>query len=599
MANSLRDHLSEGLENLISKTEEIYLNLAGRLPELFKELEIGFNESSQLVAYFVNDRESKEHTEGYGLVADIITEAKSSIAEASHFFINMKERDDLLFDSINQGIQKLSFLEETIENIREDSIEMELISLNAMTAALKAGRAGLAFSYITEELKKLSTHTVGFTDELTSRGEEVIDVLVRFRETIKNIQGFQQKFYGDFKTKLNESFETYNEGVKKLAEILLGIIEEAREVKKPLFRIMEEVQLQDIIKQSIQHVLLSLEEAKQEFGEESGENFLDEITMLEKISELCSSLLDDVKGKIENSLSIFKKDLSALQDILKRVEEERGAFLSFFTEEEAEGLEGGALNQMFEGSVGVLEELLAGIRESMEEKKKVNSEGQLIISGLNLLAESFNNFFEIVDRFYSIEVASKIEIAKQEALQDRQDTVKEMTDLTNRIEKDIKEAIRTIRDSLTRTDRVIGKYAFEVKSEVGSVEEMSLKIQESYDRLVFSKNTLADTLRSFSVYNEHFFELLDRSEKDMERLGELIEVINVLKKELELVKLEARKRKAGALEASGLEEWDIIKNNKMKEIIERFTIFTHKKTAGDIGGIAVEEGSDPGELTLF
>ena len=34
-------------------------------------------------------------------------------------------------------------------------------------------------------------------------------------------------------------------------------------------------------------------------------------------------------------------------------------------------------------------------------------------------------------------------------------------------------------------------------------------------------------------------------------------------------------------------------------MVERFTIFTHKKTAGTIGRFAVEEGGEAGEVTLF
>ena len=197
-----KDLLSK-LENLESESEKIYLNMGQRFPELFKELEQGFAESSQLISYFAAEKAGAENLEEYSLVEEIITEAKEVIEEAAGFFNEMQERDNVLFSSINKGIDHLSSLDSRIENIREDSIEMELISLNAMTVALKAGLAGRAFSYITDELKKLSSRTIIYTEELTGSGASILKDFLEFRKLVGEIQAFQQKFFGDFQERLN------------------------------------------------------------------------------------------------------------------------------------------------------------------------------------------------------------------------------------------------------------------------------------------------------------------------------------------------------------------------------------------------------------
>ncbi len=595
METSLQVRLHHSLDQLIAKTEEIYLNMANRFPELFKELEVGFQEANEIVGYFVRD---DQQASGGGLVGEIIGEAKTVVSNAGEFFTDMRDRDQQVFDSINRSIERLSELEKVIENIQEDSIEMELISLNAMTAALKAGKAGRAFSYITEELKKLSSRTISYTRELIHRGEEVLGFLVGFRQTVENIQSFQNRFYGEFHGKLSSSFEVYNQGVSTLADILSGVIEEAKSVKTPLFRIMEEVQLQDIIRQSIDHVIISIRQPDLDLGGDGSEADLDALTLMERVPELCVSVLGDVAEKIRSSHDLFREKFAELRRILERVEEERKAFLEFVTETTAGEVVGGALNSMFDESVGVLQELLAGIDDSVREKKKVGSGGQQVVEGLRLLEEAFRTFFEIVERFYSIEVASKIEVAKEEGLKDRQGTVMEMTELTAKIENDVKVALAAIKESLVRTDETVESYVREVLREQSVVAEMRRKIQESYERLVFSKNTLSETLRSFSVYTARFFELMGQSERDLERLAELLEVIEQTAAELERIRGDAGKRRQQALQEAGLEDWTI-RNNSMREIIERFTIFTHKKVAGELTGFEVEEGGSPGELTLF
>ena len=40
-------------------------------------------------------------------------------------------------------------------------------------------------------------------------------------------------------------------------------------------------------------------------------------------------------------------------------------------------------------------------------------------------------------------------------------------------------------------------------------------------------------------------------------------------------------------------------HEKLKTIINGFTIYTHKKVAGDLGGFEVEGGTEEGEVTFF
>lgn len=592
-----KDLLSK-LENLESESERIYLNLGQRLSDLFKELERGFAESSQLISYFAAGQSGAEKLEEHSLVEEIITEAREVIEEAAVFFNEMQERDNVLFSSINEGIDHLSSLDGRIENIRDDSIEMELISLNAMTVALKAGLGGRAFSYITDELKKLSSRTIIYTEELTRSGASILKDFLEFRKLVGEIQAFQQRFFGDFQEKLNKCFDRYNMGVKQLAEMLFGVIEEAKAVKKPLYRIMEEVQLQDIIKQSLEHVLLSLKEFDLDPEAEYNDHLLDELSFVEKLPRLCQDLLDDISLKIRQSRDLFSTNLTDIRSTLRDVEEQRGAFLKYFTDRGENELEGGALEQMFAESVGVLKELLSGIDRSMTGKKAIGRDGNRIIENITVLKTGFENFFEIIDRFYAIEVASRIQVAKQEVLRDRTETVNEMTRLTARIDDDVKEALRILKDALTKIYRNINRYSDKVEMEMSVVQETADCIKSSYDRLMFSKTTLADTLKNFSVYSERFLSLLDASEGDILHLGMLVKVISEVKDELADVQARAETLKREVLQDMGLQEWQI-KDDKLQTMIERFTIFTHKKVAGELGGFEVEEGSLEGELTLF
>ncbi len=484
MKDIANNQLEFKLESLNSKTEEIYMNLTERFSELFKELLLGFEKSSKLVSSFEGDMVTIEKGESSGYVNNVITETKAVIqeliAETLHFFTEMEERDNFLFDSIKRGIENLTCLETRIENIREDSIEMEVICLNAIVAALKIGKNGQGFSYIAEELRKLSSGITTYIQNLTSQWEKTLSIFNTFRKTIENVQNFQYRFYSKFREKLNSSFESYNQDVKKVAEVLLGVINEANNIKRPLYGIMEEVQLQDIIKQRVMHVIVSLKEIKSDIATDSAENFLDKIFSIEKISDLSINLLDDVKAKIATSLTIFRDNLCDLDQIMCKVEKKRVVSLDFVNTEGYDGLKGDASKQMFSESAGVLEELLADIDRSMEEKERLSQDGNLIIRELKLLEVKFQDLSTILDRFYPIQVLLRIEIAKLRDLQDRTETVEEMTRFTARISANMEKAFKIIKETLARINPAIRQFTKEAVDETSVVKKINSQIKESY-----------------------------------------------------------------------------------------------------------------------
>ena len=56
--------------------------------------------------------------------------------------------------------------------------------------------------------------------------------------------------------------------------------------------------------------------------------------------------------------------------------------------------------------------------------------------------------------------------------------------------------------------------------------------------------------------------------------------------------------KRALLKERGLETWTL-SNTQLKAMVGRFTMFTHKKIAAELGNFEVEDSVDSGEVTLF
>ena len=62
-----------------------------------------------------------------------------------------------------------------LEDIRNNSEELELISLNAMVISIKSGDKGRAFSCITENLKRLSASMISLSNELMLEEKKLLE----------------------------------------------------------------------------------------------------------------------------------------------------------------------------------------------------------------------------------------------------------------------------------------------------------------------------------------------------------------------------------------------------------------------------------------
>ncbi|MCK5201342.1 MAG: hypothetical protein KAR21_23470 [Spirochaetales bacterium] len=593
------------LDGLSTRTEEIFLKLGRSLPALFREIEGGVTKANHLIEVFSKESTACDYREQDHLIINSIERAKTLVGDASDFFIALETRDSRLFDVINSSIDSLAALENQFIDIREASIDMEVVSLNAKIAALKAGKHSAGFACISDELRKLSSATTNNTEILTKRGEDVLQNLTSFtskiENKIENIQSGQQSFYKQFRENIKKIFKNYNHEVEGLVEHLDSAITEAESVKGPLGNIMEIIQLQDIIRQSLQHVELVLKESDIKTISGTPRQILDELTFIKILYQLCGDLLEDIREKISESINTFSVNISDLREILDKVNMDSECAEGFSSPNNEDDKPGDELTQIVSESVETLEVLLKKLGASMKKKISIPIDAKQIIDTLKSLEDGFAASLAIVSRFYPININARVEVAKWDSLNQVGIATGEMSDVTDRINRDMKTALQMIRKIKKEIESSITLYTSGNADEITAIDGITGRIKECYDELSRSSEILSDTIHSFSVYSKSFFTLLDNSELEIERLSELIDVINDIRGTLcdSGNALDVRKNKI--LSEIGMEKWEV-KDSKLEEIINKFTIYAHKQTAEDIAGIGTgnrKEAGAAGELTLF
>jgi len=548
------------VDRIERESESVYLEMGAVFPRLSAEMERSVDSGERSLSGLAAAAEK-----GIGSGAEV---RAFDLGEARTFFRTLRERDASLLTKINEGISRLGTMDEVIARVRADSEEMEIISLNAMTVALKSGSAGKAFSVITDELKRLSSLTIVLAEGVTASGRTLLDSFGKFGAALAELKEFQQGFFDDIDSTLGSGYEDLSRQCTEATAFFSALLEEARGMREPVRGVMNEVQLQDIVRQSLQHVGLSLEEARSSSasGSEAEEPFV------AAVAELSENLIADIVAKLEASASSFGANMEAVSRIVEGGEARRSAFL-------AGG--GGAAGEAF------------GRRceRYLELKRAVVGMSSRLSEQVKGLAGSFKGLSTLLARFQNIVVASRIEVAKTKALAGVATTVGGMVALTSRIEADLGEAMETTKAFSALASGAIAEYSLRSEAEGETLASTLASADDRMARLAGAKAALRDAIDGFSLYTADFLSLIGRAREALAKLRSLTDSLRSAGDSL-------RELRSSIHEALG-PDVPPLESDRIRRMVERFTIFTHKKAAGDIARFSVEEGREAGEVTLF
>lgn len=568
----MSDQLERGVSSLIERLhqterelESTYLSLGDLFPRLVAETDASARTAGDSLAAI---RQSRTGTEK--------STAEDFLASASSFFRDLRERDKTFLASVNAGIERIAALDEIIARVRSDSEEMEIVSLNALTAALKSGSAGRGFSVITDELKQISFKTISVTEDISAQGRKLLDSFRSLGAILTDLDTLQERFFEEIRGTLSEGFSALDARVQEAAGAFGALSQEAAGVRDPILGIMQGVQVQDILRQSIDHVILSLREV----FKDPTVSLKDELVFTAAVADLSVSVLSDVIERIREGVSGMGGHVDEVVRFVEALETRRQRTVSIC---EDFGIGSGEAAGKAETYLALKGRALAAGRNLSDQVRQLN--------------DSFRILASLLGKFQNIVVASRIEIARTRALSVVSNTVAGMIEITESLGRDVGQATDLTKTFIKTASAEILAYD---KVQERNDERLALSVRRMEDelrRLESSRERVREAIASFRLYTPQFLDLIRTARASLDRLTGLKDTLELLRGEIETLKRRA------SLEAEGIEgggdDLHSIRNERLRRMVERFTIFTHKKTAGVLGDFAVEEGVESGEVTLF
>jgi hypothetical protein len=503
----------------------------------------------------------------------------------------MHGRGRVLLDALTKSLDRLQNLEGNIKNIRNDSEDMTLVALNALTGAIKSGTAGRAFSVITDELKRLSDQTNLLTDVLQTDSSSLMYQLSNFTEELHKLETLQERVFSGLEPKITQEFLDIEAQVKELTESLYTLIEESKSLEAPVSAVMETIQIQDIVRQSLDHILIALASYETVQADASVDTV--ELQAFKgQLLNLGEVIMNDVVKKLEESVLAFETALFSIQKLIRKGEKQRTLLLRGHFSSLSEN----SIHIVFEKAAQTLTAVEQNLSDYMAIKQTVASQGNRIADEVATLTKQYVKFDKIINRFRTVDIAARIEISKQSILRSIKNTVLAMSDLINRITFDVEEAKKASTMFIDDTHNAIIEYAKTYEEELSAFSGTQKELLRAFQQFSAYREQLEQNTRNFTLFSETFLTLLETQDAKLTKIKQLVNQCKDVRSAFITAK-ESIPNDTQKME---------IRNQHLKDIINKFTIYAHKQAAAEIGNFEVDSSTssesfeiEASEVTFF
>ena len=568
------------LQKVINDTEKIFQSIAENYPVMLKELERGIKSASESI----NNMGAQE---GFENLNEYLERSEAESREKLKELKEFKEKNNEIIKKLSDAIDEYSNSQEYIEEIRDISESLQVVSLNALCNAVKAGKGGEGFSVITENLKDITVETIEKTRALGRKGNTVQLALDEFYDTESLIDSKRLNILSILEEKVLKGINSYRYQSEITGNLLNGLNSESEEVRSCILSIMEELQQQDLIRQTVDQIILSINE-QPEISEVTDEN-IDSAVFCIRIIELSVSMIEEVINTLGKTVEIFNENFNTARKKLEFIQNEKNRAVTGFVQN----------SESFEDLTTAGKGISIETGEFSMMRQELITLISKIINHVEGIVEEFESFNKISGLLQNVAVLSRIELSRSKKLGGMRESVDDMSKLVERIQQQIVLGEKETGNFINKTAELSGEYREFAGEEIDFLTDFNNIFLHSIEKISSSNQSFTEELKEFDFFSEAFHKQFDQSEKELDLLKEISDDLKKVKNELNETKDRIEPALKQQLQGRNINDWSISDDN-MNSMIEKFTIYSHKKTAGEVSGLDVEESVlEAGEITLF
>ncbi|EEC22172.1 hypothetical protein LRB59_01655 [Borreliella burgdorferi] len=581
-ANDCLATLFHKLEAFDESTRHIYSNLSKSIPKLIEKISKDSKDLSfsiDLISNLDLDNDSSLNN----FIAKIIGALDDFVA----YFNSSTTSLESQFSIIRSKVKDIEILEDVIERMKKSSLDMEIMSINTLTVAMRAGKAGGAFSYITSEIKVLTQSMIKQADQLTSKGREVKIGLDRAKNQVYESNTAENKILEEFRDNLMKKIDAFSDGIGSVIALYDDILKVLSEFKFKLVNSISYLQFQDRLTQSLQHLNIMYSNIDVFKFRDISE--IQKLKILSVFTDTSKVIVKDVLEKLEKNYTVFEKFIDSSFSSIQTINDLRSDNSLYID-----------IPKIIEQFSSILSDLLRRI----DDVEKNNSnflnlyyEQVKLIKSLELM---FSNISAISARFQNINIASKIEVVKRSELKAMEGNISEMSKIIKEIDSNITKGIEFLDQIIFFLEKVVKDYDNRFYLEKNYFNKFKKLFIEIKNDILDIKNIAIDNILSYEVFSIEFMEIFEEIKLEVYNVrnlkNSLLDIDNFLSN------MESKINFNLNLELSkvGIQSVEIEDKEFINRIANRFTLFVHKKHLLSLIEEAKDVHSfDEGSVILF
>lgn len=392
------------MNNKNAELNEIKQILSGSFAEInrsvldtVRELSAFIKMMDPFVDYFFSGGKGKN-----SFIGDIVAPSENDLTLALESAHTVGVSDAIVHSDVYDSLVKVMSLRTSVDTIVVLLDSIETYSINTIIMSAKAGTAGQALAAISGEMTRMSQLGSSLSASITDRMDSLINSVGQFSQMRLEIEDLHDSKLPIIGSLSRDLFDQLRKEFSRLSGEVLGQYGMLASVNASLNKVTEKFQYEDLVRQNIEKILFSLDEAQTSVKEPDSEVY--RILADLKIDESC----DFIKvfcNEMNHSLNDFSQVLDAFSGMLTLECPEISQPLRSDVLEE--------LSQQFENLKMSFDHY---ILEILEKKKSMYS----FLLGIEDSIHEFEAFFETIvaisKKFKTILLLTTIELSRQDDL---------------------------------------------------------------------------------------------------------------------------------------------------------------------------------------
>lgn len=438
---------------------------------------------------------------GESFIGDVVEPSRKDLDSAINRAVSIMAGDDVVNSDVSSAIEEVLGLKKSVDMILGLIDEIDIYSENMLIISTKYGDEGKALARISSEMGAMARVVNG----IGARFSEYLGKLDASREEFNAVRDridvIGENYLTKMKLNISVKFNDMIDELHRVSEQVNGILASSSELETSMKSFVNNIQMEDVIRQKMERILFYLEERDAE-ADDGRRNASDDYgpAIMYVITEQLADLLGDVAAQDQEIRGCCDRLSGLLNEIQARINP--GGEMADEDQQDRMDAVYQRIEEMKDEYIGYMEEIITS-------KRKLLGLSGSIIDVLNEFEMLFNAISDIIRRFEALNMITRIELARHTVLSRKLGgALTSVMTLPDTMKRVLEESISMYQGIRKNMEGAVAQYAgnFKLQEEVlagciSSMKKVSVKLYESQKYYWDISNEIGRSCQKVLLFN--------------------------------------------------------------------------------------------------